>query len=110
MVAEDLVASELAGEGWLVLARNWRGGGGELDLVVWRPDRLRFVEVKLRLPEDTLSDDALTHHKLANLRRAASAWLVEHGELAPEHAFLVAFVDGTTDPWSVRWIDDAFDG
>lgn len=34
--------------GYAVVARNWRGGGGEIDLVVVRDDVLAAVEVRVR--------------------------------------------------------------
>ncbi len=56
--------------------RNWRGGGGELDLVMQRRDVIVFVEVKAR------SDDlfggaaaAFNSKKQQALTRTASAYL-----------------------------------
>ncbi len=106
--AEERVASLLAADGWSVLARNWRGGGGELDVVVARGVAVRFVEVKLRDPADPLGDEAVSASKRSRLRGAARAWLLSHSGLDPHDlAFLVAFVapDGV-----VRLVDDAFDG
>lgn len=103
------MADRLAADGWAILDRNWRGGGGEIDLVARLGGRLRFVEVKVRLPDDTLSDDAVSPHKQARLRGAARAWLALHGD-AEEQCFLIAYVDATASPWAVRWLDDAFDG
>jgi len=89
------------------LARNWRGGGGELDAVVERAGMLRFVEVKLRELDDPLSDEAVDANKRTRLRRAARLWLEERGEPAREVCFLVA----TVDPGgAIDWVDDAFDG
>ncbi|MBX3730710.1 MAG: YraN family protein [Candidatus Sumerlaeia bacterium] len=62
--------------GGAVLARNWRGGGGELDLVVREGDVLVFVEVKARRPQDA---DPLVQvrdaHRQRNWRGAAAAYL-----------------------------------
>jgi putative endonuclease len=62
--------------GAAVLARNWRGGGGELDLVVREGDVLVFVEVKTRRPQDA---DPLAQvrdaHRQRNWRGAAMAYL-----------------------------------
>jgi len=43
---EDTVASLLAKEGWEILARNFRAGHGEIDIVASKGDVLSFVEVK----------------------------------------------------------------
>lgn len=105
--AEDHVARALQDAGWTECARNWRGGGGELDLVMSRDGAVRFVEVKLREATDPLGDDAVTVAKQRLLRQAARAWLAVHGEPRRECAFLVAMVDHDGD---IRWIDNAFDG
>lgn len=44
--AEALAAAWLEGRGWRVVARNWRRGPGELDLVASKGVELAFVEVK----------------------------------------------------------------
>jgi len=105
--AEDHVARALHDAGWTECARNWRGGGGEIDLVVARGGAVRFVEVKLREATDPLGDDAVTLAKQRLLRQAARAWLAVHGEPRRECAFLVAMVDHDGE---IRLIDDAFDG
>lgn len=45
-VAEDIVAAFMEAGGWAVLARNWRRGRGELDIVAFRNHILAVVEVK----------------------------------------------------------------
>ncbi|PKL08168.1 MAG: YraN family protein [Spirochaetae bacterium HGW-Spirochaetae-7] len=44
--AEDVVAVAMASGGWTIVARNWRRGAGELDIVACRDGTLAFVEVK----------------------------------------------------------------
>lgn len=86
--------------------RNWRGGGGELDLVVRRADALRFVEVKARRVDDLHGPEmAVGPTKQRKLARAAEAFLAAYPEPFEEAAFLVALVEGD----QITLIDDAFD-
>jgi putative endonuclease len=105
--AEAKVADALVVDGWTVLARNWRGAGGEIDVVVERDGKLRFVEVKARTgPDDLVGLEAIGEHKQRRLRAAAEAFLSSYGRPFDEACFLVAWVEGGT----IEWIDDAFDG
>jgi putative endonuclease len=62
---------------------NAWAGGNELDLVVRRGGRLSFVEVKEKRGAD-LGDplEMVGPEKQRRLRRAASAWLAAHPDLA----------------------------
>lgn len=105
--AEAKVADALVADGWTVLARNWRGAGGEIDVVVERDSKLRFVEVKARTgPDDLAGLEAIGEHKQRRLRAAAEAFLSSYRRPFDEACFLVAWVEGGT----IEWIDDAFDG
>jgi putative endonuclease len=83
-LAEEQAARFLEARGLLVVDRNVRAGGVELDLVGLLPagvddrvDTYVFVEVRSReddragLPEETVDP-----RKQARLRRGATAWLV----------------------------------
>jgi putative endonuclease len=108
-IAERWVADRLVEDGWSVLARNWRGGNGELDVVVERDGVVRFVEVKARDADDPNGVDAVGVAKRARLGSAARAWLLEQAGEPREVAFLVALVSVDGDRLDVEWIDDAFD-
>ena len=71
--AEGRVAEHLQTQGWTVLARNWRGGGGELDVVVRCGTVVRFVEVKQRAVADA---DPVSPAQVRRLRSAARAWMM----------------------------------
>jgi len=109
-VAERLVGERLQADGWSVLERNWRGSGGEIDLIVSRAGAVRFVEVKARDPRDPTGLDAVSEHKRRKLVRAAEEWLAGQPSAPTECAFLVATVDFLPDGWSIALLDDAFDG
>ena len=69
--------------GYRVLDTNRWAGGYELDLVVRRGRVVAFVEVKSK-SGDGFGDplDMVTGEKVERIRRAASAWLVRHPQLA----------------------------
>jgi putative endonuclease len=107
-MAESWVADRLVADGWTVLARNWTGGGHELDVIVERAGVLRFVEVKARAPDDPAPDEAVGPEKQRRLRLGAEAWLAYRGD-SRDIAFLVALVTlGADGVPSVAWYDDAF--
>ena len=79
--AETWAVWRLRLAGYRVVARNFRGPGGEIDLIVRRGRVLAFVEVKAR---DTYADaaEAIRPHQQARIRDAALAFLARRPELA----------------------------
>lgn len=77
--AEELARAWLRRRGFRILAVNWRGGGGEIDLVAREGRTLVFVEVKSRRVGAPLPPEAaFTARKRRRLRRAARAFLAVH--------------------------------
>ncbi|MGV0626556.1 YraN family protein [Mycolicibacter minnesotensis] len=83
-LGEQLALEHLTGQGWVILARNWRCRHGELDLIAVDPaeNAVVFVEVKTR------SGDgfgglayAVPPQKVRRLRLLAGVWLAgqQHG-------------------------------
>lgn len=67
--------------GWTVLARRWRGAGGELDLVLARGRLVAICEVKTRGDAEALVEP-LTAAQRARIARAAEAYLAARPALA----------------------------
>jgi putative endonuclease len=79
-----MAADHLAAAGWSILARNWRDGPRELDLVVYREGVLAFVEVKTRRGDRCgLPLEGITWRKRREVERAAAAWLTVGGHQLP---------------------------
>ncbi len=73
---ESLAAQWLSEQGHTVLARNWRAGHLELDIITSAPDGVHFVEVKTRRPPyQAEPQDCVTVPKQRKLASAANAWL-----------------------------------
>ena len=78
-IGEDRAAEYLRGQGFRVLARNWRHKALELDLICEDGETLVFVEVKTRSSDRFGGpESAVTLEKQKRLARAARAWLAEN--------------------------------
>jgi len=78
---ERVAARYLDDQGIEVVERNWRCRFGEIDIVAHdrAADELIFVEVKTRSGTGYGHPaEAVTHAKLARLRRLAGLWLGAH--------------------------------
>lgn len=94
---EELAAEHLRRLGFAVVARNWRSGRYELDIVARRGDELHFVEVKTRRAGGlTAPEEALTPAKRRALRRAAEAFMAQgDGTLEPFFDLVAVEYDDT---------------
>jgi putative endonuclease len=76
-LAEQRASSFLWRRGWRIAARNWIGGGGELDIVASRWRTLLVVEVRRRITGgDALA--SVDRDKLTRTMRAAQALIRLH--------------------------------
>lgn len=72
---EELAARFLEAGGYRIVARNWRGSRGELDIVAEHEGTIVFVEVKTRSGLAFGHPfEAVTPRKLRALRRLAGEW------------------------------------
>lgn len=77
--AESRAALLLVAKGFRIVARRWRSGRGEIDLVARRRGLLVFVEVKARDGLDAAAE-AVTVRQQRRIIDAARAWLAAHPE------------------------------
>ena len=69
----------------VVLDRNWRGVGGELDLVLRDGDTLVVCEVKTRSSTSWGAPlEAVGRRKADRLRRLGAQWMSAHGVRVPD--------------------------
>jgi putative endonuclease len=102
---ERAAAEYLAGRGAEILARNYRRGRGEIDLVARMDGAVVFVEVKQRATGAYGSPgSAVTRSKQARICSAALYYLKEHKLLSERIRFDVVEID----PDGVRHIKSAF--
>jgi len=79
---ERVAARHVEARGLEVLERNWRGTGGELDLVARDGDALVAIEVKTRRGTAFGHPaEAVTPAKLSRIRRLTGQWLAEHRDV-----------------------------
>lgn len=80
---EDRAVAYLIGDGYRILARNWRCPHGEIDVVAERDGTLVVVEVKTRRSDNYGHPfEAVDRRKAERLWRLSMAWLSAH----PQHA------------------------
>ncbi|HZG57907.1 YraN family protein [Paenibacillus sp.] len=111
---EAAAAAYLAGQGYKVVAANWRCRFGELDLVAAKDGTLAFVEVRTRssrsLGRFGAPLESVTPGKQAKLRRLAEAYLQREKPRPDRIRFdCVGVVLGENGaPLSVDHLEDAF--
>ncbi len=80
--AERVAALLLMLKGYRILARRYRGGGGEIDIVAMRGRTIVFVEVKAR-QEMAAAEWTVTPAKLRRIARGARHFLTAR-RIAPD--------------------------
>lgn len=107
-LAEDLAARFLEEQGLIVLARNYRCRGGEVDLICRDRRALVFVEVRLRSnPDFGGAAASITRDKQARIILAAEHYLATLTTANVDCRFDCVLLDRLS-PDSIEWIRDAF--
>jgi putative endonuclease len=101
----------LMAKGYRPRHRNWRGAGGELDLVMRHRDTTVFVEVKAR-SDDLLGGAAaaFNHDKQRVLVRVSNAYLGRYDLWQRPCRFDLVTVERSSGvlPWRIRHYRDVF--
>ncbi len=108
---EDLAADYLEGKGFTILARNWRSGHYELDIVAVDDDGIHFVEVRTRINPEILPQETVNTAKQRKVVEAAKRFIRE--EAYRKFSDFEAFFDvvGVTlagDGTDLEYIPQAF--
>jgi putative endonuclease len=106
---EQVAARHLRRCGYLILARNYRAAGAEIDLVALDGGTLVFVEVKLRGgPGFGAPAEAVDLEKRERIRRAARAFAEWRGVPDLPARFDVVALSGAGRVGRLELIKDAF--
>lgn len=108
-LGERIAARWLEQCGWRVIARRFRSGRRDIDLVVERHGVIAFVEVKAR-SGDAFGDpvEAVHHRKQRELLKSAQTWIDRHGKAGDTYRFDVFGILLRGEKVFVRHIPSAF--
>jgi putative endonuclease len=106
-LGEEEAASFLITQGFSVVAKNWRCRLGEIDLIVKKPQEIRFIEVKFRKTHSFGYPEAsVTRKKLSHLQAAAEIWLRQQPVIPSRYQFdviAISLLEPQT-PLQIEWI------
>jgi putative endonuclease len=107
--SEQVAARHLKRCGYLILARNYRAAGAEIDLVGLDDNTLVFVEVKFRAGSGFGSPvEAVDLDKRQRIRRAAHAFAERRGVTELPARFDIVSLDGVGRSIRLELIQNAF--
>jgi putative endonuclease len=106
---EQIAARHLRRCGYIILARNYRAAGAEIDLVALDRETLVFVEVKARGGAGFgMPQEAVDHEKRERIRRAALAFAQRRGAGDLPARFDVVAINGVGRRRRLLLLKDAF--
>ena len=108
-LGERIAERWLTGKGWRVVARRFRSGHRDIDLVVERDGTVAFVEVKARRGE-RFGDpvEAVNWRKQKELGRSARVWVSRHGRQPDDYRFDVIGILVNGERVRIRHVENAF--
>jgi len=110
-LGERIAERWLASQGYTVLARRWRSGHRDLDLIATRAHVIAFVEVKTRAATEFGDPVEAVHaSKRRSIIRSAREWMAKHdnASASAEYRFdVIGVLLRDRKAW-VRHIEGAF--
>jgi len=105
---EDIAACYLAAKNYAIIARDWRHGHRDLDIIASYEGWLVIVEVKTRARNWLVSpEEAVDSRKMRSLCIAANAYIKINRVNAPVRFDIIA-VTGDTGGYDINHIENAF--
>lgn len=109
-LGERIAARWFERSGWRVLARRFRAGRRDIDLVIEREGLIAFVEVKARSGQEFGDPvEAVHRRKQRSLTKSAQSWIARHGRAEEKYRFDVMGVLLRDRKVFVRHIPGAFE-
>ena len=109
-LGERIAARWFERSGWRVLARRFRAGRRDIDLVIEREGLIAFVEVKARTGAEFGDPvEAVHRRKQRSLTKSAQTWIARHGRSDEKYRFDVLGVLLRDRRVFVRHIPAAFE-
>lgn len=76
-IGENTACDYLQKKGYLIIERNYRSKGGEIDIIVQKGNKIIFVEVKTRIGDAKGRPyEAVNYYKMSHLKRAINYYLL----------------------------------
>lgn len=104
---EQLAVDKLHADGFSVIQQGWRLGHLEIDIIARKDETIVFAEVKTRTEKDVDPLEAVDNRKIANMVRAAEAFLKGH-DWPYQVRFDLFAINGAPDDYTIEHIPDAF--
>ena len=107
-MAEHLVAFRLRCKGWRMLQSRYRSAYGEIDLIMQKPERLLFIEVKFtsQTSHDAIEQVLPSPRQRRRIYDSANYFLTEQPDM---HQYEMRFTVALVRPYArIQFIDDHF--
>ncbi len=107
---EEVAVNYLIQRGFEILARNWRHGNKEIDIIAQYEGKLYFIEVKTRHGEEWKAEEAISVKKQTLMWRAMLGWKYQHPSLMPVcYSAIAVVIHSPSEPPEIRWHENLCD-